>query len=164
MYNALGRNCGLLWLWCIHWLRLWLRSVVWQRYSLWHWGWCGCGCGCGLWIWNDEIVHFVVILAVIDARLNLALAALADDVVPVNVELLACGASRGHVTDGLGKLGKLESHRAGQEQVSKYGCLLDAIGTSECQLGHGASVHLLTSVEVSALKSCDGKVVDARRE
>ena len=80
------------------------------------------------------------------------------------MELLACGASCRHVSDGLGKLGKLESHRAGQEQVSKYGGLLDAIGTSECQLGHRTCVHLLASVEVATLESGDGEVVDARRE
>ena len=89
---------------------------------------------------------------------------LADNIVPVNVELLACGTSRGHVTDGLGKLRQLESHRAGQEQVGKYGGLLDAVCASERQLGHRTCVHLLTSVEVTTLKACDGKVVDARRE
>ena len=80
------------------------------------------------------------------------------------MELLACGASCRHVSDGLGKLGKPESHRAGQEQISKYGGLLDTIGTLERQLGHRASVHLFTAIKVATLEACDGEVVDARRE
>ena len=86
----------MLWLRCVHWLCLWLRCVHWlclwlwlsvvrSGRGLWSWSWRGCGC----WIWNNEVVHLVVILTVVDARLNLALSTLADDVVPINVELLA---------------------------------------------------------------------------